>query len=164
VTDSDEKPHISLSDIHERDALTYEIGRYFETFANVEVSLSDIVAGLLNIKPAHIQFLWKGVFTDQKIKTTRRTIINTLGTEHPFWIELKPILNELSEKAASHRNTLAHGLILEERGKTKLGKPGASPFLQFQEFSQIAAADIQKEIERLSRIGLALMKAKAELA
>jgi hypothetical protein len=87
-----------------------------------------------------------------------------LGKEHSFWIELKPILKELSEKAAPYRNTLAHGLILEEGGETKLGKPGASPFLQFQEFSQIAAADIQKEIERLSIIGLALMRAKAELA
>jgi hypothetical protein len=164
MTDAIERPSINLSEIRERDALTYQIGRYFETFANVEVHLSQIVARLLNIKPAHIQFLWKDVFTDQKIKTVRRTVITTLGSEHPFWEELKPTLNELSDKAAPYRNMLAHGLILEEGGETAFGKPGASPHLEYQDFSPITATDVQVEIERLSGIGLALLKAQTQLA
>jgi hypothetical protein len=163
MTDYVERPNINLSEICERDALTYKIGNYFETFSNVEQHLSYLVGRLLNITPARIQFLWKDSFTDQKIKTLRRTAIATLGPEHSLWLELKPILNELGT-AIEFRNRLAHGLVITEHGETKLGKPGASPVLQYQEFEKIDATTIQIEVEKLSRIGVALMNAQAELA
>jgi len=163
MTDSVEKPSINLSEICERDALTYRIGNYFETFSNVEQHLSYLVGRLLNITPARIQFLWKDSFTDQKIKTLRRTVEATLGPEHSFWLELKPTINELS-RAIEFRNRLAHGLVITEQGETKHGKPGASPYLQYEDFEKIDEVTIQIEVERLSRIGVALMKAQAELA
>jgi hypothetical protein len=118
---------------------------------------------LLNIAPARIQFLWKDSFTDQKIKTLRRAAVATLGPEHSFWLELKPILNELAT-AVEFRNRSAHGLVITEHGETKHGKPGASPYLQYQDFEKIDDTDVQAEVEKLSRIGVALMKAQAELA
>jgi hypothetical protein len=163
MTDHLEKPSIDLSEICERDALTYRVGNYFETFSNVEQHLSYLVGRLLNITPARIQFLWKDSFTDQKIKTLRRAAIATLGPEHSFWLELRPILNELAT-AVEFRNRLAHGLVITEHGETKHGKPGASPYLQYQDFEKIDETDVQAEVEKLSRIGVALMKAQAELA
>jgi hypothetical protein len=43
MTEPLEKPSINLSEICERDALTYRVGNYFETFSNVEQHLSFLV-------------------------------------------------------------------------------------------------------------------------
>jgi hypothetical protein len=153
----DEKPLIDPTKFYERDGIRYRIGEYFDEFAVMEVFLAMTLANILNMEHSRVQFMWKDSFTDHKVKTVRRAGLQRFGPDHPKWLELKKILNEIAGKAIEFRNQLAHGLIIREAGEHKHGRPGQHSDLLYQEFEKLDQETIHQESQRLRKISMQLL-------
>lgn len=118
-------PEINLDELSDHDALMFAMGQYVFTVANADIMLSQIMAEMLNLNGATVEFLWRDVGFRTKTKALRRAGLEHFGRDDSRFETLNNILNRL-EARSNYRNDLVHGAFEADKEGLYAGRAGGS--------------------------------------